>query len=152
MKPPLKVALFYFLFGFLWILLSDSLINGIFPDTALRAMAQTFKGWLYVVLTTVLLFILIRYYFQEVERKEREKRKVFTSTMRTVHHILNNFLSQMQLFKIEAEASERLDKESLKEWDHVIYRTAEHLKTLGALEHIEPETIEARMLDGPAEG
>jgi hypothetical protein len=51
----------------------------------------------------------------------------------------------MLLFKEEAEASEGFDQAVVKECDAVIFKTAEHLKALGAIEPINSGMIEASM-------
>ncbi len=57
-----RVTLIYFAVGALWILLSDRALLLLFSDataTNISAM-QTWKGWLFVVLTSLLLSILVR--------------------------------------------------------------------------------------------
>lgn len=120
MKAPLKIALFYLVFGALWILLSDAVINALFVEAAPRAASQTIKGWFYVVVTTGLLYALVRYYFQQLVRKEAEKQAIFQSTMRAVHHILNNFLNNMMPFRPEAEEINAFDQHVVAEYDRVI--------------------------------
>lgn len=44
----------------LWIVLSDRLVTWLYADPAALARAQTFKGWLFVVVTAVLLFVVLR--------------------------------------------------------------------------------------------
>jgi PAS domain S-box-containing protein len=57
--PVRKVVAAYAVVAFLWILLSDRAVDLLFPDTALRAMAQTSKGWFFVFVTTVLLYVML---------------------------------------------------------------------------------------------
>lgn len=44
----------------LWILLSDRTVAWLFSDPAWQAQVQTFKGWIFVAVTSVLLFVLLR--------------------------------------------------------------------------------------------
>lgn len=66
---PLKVTLIYLLIGALWIAFSDEILLYMLPSVESRAgnnpldlitTYQTYKGWLFIVLTSVLLFVLIR--------------------------------------------------------------------------------------------
>lgn len=55
----LLIALMYLLLGLLWILGSDSALNALFTDPGLVARMQTWKGWFYVALTAVLLYVVL---------------------------------------------------------------------------------------------
>lgn len=56
----------------LWILLSDHAVEGLIPPDY-QAMAQTWKGWLFVVVTTALLYSLLRrVHHQMREAADRE--------------------------------------------------------------------------------
>lgn len=59
---PLRIALIYLALGFLWILFSDQLVNWLFSETNgnLRARAQTFKGWFFVAISALVVFLLVR--------------------------------------------------------------------------------------------
>jgi len=50
----------YALFGVLWILFTDKLVAAIATSEAQLAMAQLWKGWFYILITTVLLAALLR--------------------------------------------------------------------------------------------
>ena len=57
---PLRVVLVYAAVGGLWILFSDRALELLVPDPARRDQLQTFKGWLYVFATSVLIYALVR--------------------------------------------------------------------------------------------
>jgi len=56
----LHVVLVYAVFASLWILLSDAVVGWLFSDPAQIVEASTIKGWLFVVVTSMLLYGLIR--------------------------------------------------------------------------------------------
>ena len=58
-RIAIKITLIYFLTGFLWILFSDQLIQGISGSAEAVTHLQTFKGWFFVAITAFLLFLLI---------------------------------------------------------------------------------------------
>lgn len=61
--PVRRVVLVYALASFLWILLSDQAVDAVFPDHPLHLQLHTWKGWLFVLVTTWLLYVgLIRLY------------------------------------------------------------------------------------------
>lgn len=53
--PVCRVVLAYALGAVLWILLSDRAVEALFADHEQRQMAHTTKGWLFVLVTTVML-------------------------------------------------------------------------------------------------
>ncbi len=56
---PLSVALIYGVLASLWIVLSDRAVNWLFKDPAEVLLASTTKGWLFVGVTTALVFVLL---------------------------------------------------------------------------------------------
>ena len=58
--PVTRIVLAYSAFGALWILLSDRLAAWLLPDPGWLALAGTLKGWVYVAVTAVLLYALLR--------------------------------------------------------------------------------------------
>ena len=54
------IVLVYAAFAALWILLSDRALALLIHDPATMALASTLKGWLFVAVTSVLLYVLIR--------------------------------------------------------------------------------------------
>ena len=57
---PLGMALVYALFAALWILFSDRLVVAWFDTPSEIALASTVKGWLFVTVTSMLLYLLLR--------------------------------------------------------------------------------------------
>ena len=55
---PTRIAVLYAIFSVLWIAGSDGAVAFLFPDHL--SLAQTFKGWAFVAVTTLLLFFLLR--------------------------------------------------------------------------------------------
>lgn len=64
----LKLALTYFFFASLWILFSDKLVNVLSDNLEMFTWAQSFKGHLFVVITSVLLWGLAQKNNRDLER------------------------------------------------------------------------------------
>jgi len=141
MKPHYKISITYFLISALWIFLSDRAILSLNPSPAVLTNLQTYKGWFFVLSTSLLLFIIIRKEQIKIEKKVEEKNQLFKTTMRAVHHILNNFLLKMTFFKQAAEESKAIEEETIKIFDKVIFETAEELKKLGNIENPTDEKV-----------
>ncbi|MEW6521574.1 MAG: PAS domain-containing protein [Thermodesulfobacteriota bacterium] len=56
----LPVVLIYAVFAALWIIFSDKAVEQLFDDPARIILASTLKGWLFVIVTSVLLYGLMR--------------------------------------------------------------------------------------------
>lgn len=57
---PLKIAGIYLVIAALWILFSDRLVFSWIHDQAWREIMQTFKGWLFIVGTSWLIYVLLK--------------------------------------------------------------------------------------------
>jgi len=60
MKESLRIAIWYSIFGFLWITLTDLLLNTLVSEHELHTKLQTLKGWLFVILTVGFIFLIVR--------------------------------------------------------------------------------------------
>ena len=56
----LTVVLGYAAFGALWILVSDQVVAWLLNDSALIVIASTLKGWVFIAITSLLLYQLLR--------------------------------------------------------------------------------------------
>ncbi len=63
---------------------------------------------------------------------EAQRLRVFRATMTTVHDLVNNFLANMQLIRLEAE--DRLPQETIDLFDKLIEDNAAELRMLGELQ------------------
>ena len=77
MKPlrntlALRVALFYGLFGGIWILVSDRVLKTLVDDPEILTRIQTYKGWLFVLASALLIYLLL--FFELQKRKQAEDR------------------------------------------------------------------------------
>jgi len=59
-RPQHRIVVIYLVIGFLWIFLSDAVVDLIFFNKELITSAQSIKGSLFIVVTGILLFLLIR--------------------------------------------------------------------------------------------
>jgi PAS domain S-box-containing protein len=64
----LRLVLAYAAFAGLWIVLSDQMVGWLFSDAALVLEASMLKGWAFVIVTSVLLYVLLRRLLGQVMR------------------------------------------------------------------------------------
>ena len=59
-RLALKIPLIYLLIGGGWIYFSDTLLGLVIAEPALEQRLQTYKGWFFILTTTLLLYLMIR--------------------------------------------------------------------------------------------
>jgi PAS domain S-box-containing protein len=77
----LKVSLLFALVGVMWILLSDKIAAFLFADPAGLTTAQTYKGWLFIALTSVFLYILIKSEAGARKKAQQDYRELFDTAV-----------------------------------------------------------------------
>ena len=146
--PHVKTALIYTLFGVLWIFISDRMLALLVPGSDTLSLFQTFKGLFYVLITALLIFALVKREYDRIMEKEAEKERIFTATIAATHHIMNNFLNQMMLFREEGEQSSDFDPEVLGLYDQVIGEAQAQLEKLSATSEVSEESIKRAISPG----
>jgi len=93
-RIALKITLIYFLIGFLWILFSDQFILSITGSGNSVTVLQTYKGWFFVSITAILLFLLIR---KEIIRMNQVEENLIKAKLKAEESDLlkSAFLSNM---------------------------------------------------------
>lgn len=93
-RIALKIALIYFLIGFLWILFSDQFILSITGSGNSVTILQTYKGWFFVSITATLLFFLIR---KEITKKNQVEENLIKAKLKAEESdiLKSAFLSNM---------------------------------------------------------
>src|SRR5664279_3287071 len=68
-----RIVLAYAFFAGLWILLSDKMVGWLFTDPAQIIVASTIKGWLFVAVTSLLLYgLILRLFDRALTMSRRE--------------------------------------------------------------------------------
>ncbi|MBM3421976.1 MAG: hypothetical protein FJY09_01785 [Chlorobi bacterium] len=133
------------MFGILWILVTDTAAYLFTHQIQIFAMVELVKGWFYVVLSSAIIFFLTREAFRQQDQASKEKANIFYSTIRGTHHVLLNYLNQMQLVTLEAERVDGFDKDILKLSKTLAEEAASELRRLGEIKDISPEAIQAEV-------
>ncbi len=80
---------------------------------------------------------------QEQQKVAREKLAIYSAMLASTHHILNNFLNQMQLFKMTARNTPGFDAEVLSLYDVVIEGASDQIEALSEVTEIDEASIRA---------
>ncbi|WP_160691425.1 HD domain-containing phosphohydrolase [Clostridium sp. C2-6-12] len=67
-----KICLIYLIIGFVWILFSDRIANSIAKNNEMLLKINTYKGWLYVIITSIILYLLTKSFINKVEAAEKK--------------------------------------------------------------------------------
>lgn len=59
-RQALITAIYFLIFGFFWILLSDRMLIRLSPTPEFGLQMQTYKGWFFIVITTFLIYFIVR--------------------------------------------------------------------------------------------
>ncbi len=67
-NPSLRITLLYIIVSTIWILISDVALNSFVFNEDQLTVYQTIKGWFFVFITALLLYLLIYKYFSEIKK------------------------------------------------------------------------------------
>jgi PAS domain S-box-containing protein len=82
-KTEARIAIFYAIFGGLWIIFSDALLDVLIADRALYTRLQTYKGWFFVAASALLIYSLIK--------QENDKQAAIAERLRASEEGLRRF-------------------------------------------------------------
>ncbi len=120
MLPYVRVPLLYGVVSVIWIYCSDSAVRMMFDSPDAMTTVSMWKGWIFVVVTTGMLYALIRRDCVIHAEREKDKREFLEENIRAMNHITRNFLQKMTIFREYAERTEGFDKEVLQLYDTII--------------------------------
>ncbi len=78
----LRIALFFAFFSVLYILFSDKLVLSLFKNVEVLTTVQTIKGWIFVLVTAVLIFFLLKREIEKHQKAEEKFRRLVESLER----------------------------------------------------------------------
>ncbi len=89
----LRIVMLYAFFAGLWILFSDQLLGLLIRDAGTITLISTLKGWFFVLVTSTLLYVLVRRLAGQLMRaaeKEQIQRLEHQQTLETLQAIIDN--------------------------------------------------------------
>ncbi|WP_299254006.1 hypothetical protein [uncultured Aquimarina sp.] len=79
---------------------------------------------------------------------ENAKLKIYKAMLSSSHHILNNFIYQMDIFKITAEDTPGFDAKILAFYEDIISNTSHQIYSLSNLSSIDEYSIRTSVMTG----
>ena len=80
---PFRVVIIYAVFSTLWILFSDMAVGMLFHNPELITLLSTLKGWLFVLVTSLLLYLLVSRLVDEVSLHHAREKAALEESKRT---------------------------------------------------------------------
>lgn len=71
-KEIIKIPLLYLAMGFFWIYFSDRLVSALVTDLEALRIVNTYKGWIYVLITGGILYLLISRQVERIRDRDSE--------------------------------------------------------------------------------
>jgi len=129
-----KVIGLYVLFSFLWIYVSDELLAFLVQDPGILLRLGMAKGWLFILITTALLYLLINRFFRALINRDREilalntdlERRVGERTAKLKREISDRRRLEVELRSLTTNLERKVEE-----------RTAAILATVAALRESE---------------
>ncbi|MHB8131312.1 MAG: putative bifunctional diguanylate cyclase/phosphodiesterase [Mobilitalea sp.] len=88
------IAIIYAIFGVSWILLSDKLLEYIFRDIDTYKLFQTYKGWFFILITTLMLYLLIKQRIRLMQVEFHKTAKAY-GELREAHEDLRTMQAEL---------------------------------------------------------
>lgn len=115
-----KIAGGYLVFGGLWILLSDAIVNHLFQRPGLITRIQTIKGWVFVLVSALLILALVRTRERQLQHsRDRLSRtseelhvlhRIFRHNIRNDLNIARGYIDLIRRKIEEADVHRQLDR------------------------------------------
>lgn len=89
LKFEYKITIAYFLIGGAWIIFSDKLLDYFIESKQTLTELQTFKGWFYVIITAILLFLFLKNHLEKLrqaQKKAEESDQLKTAFLHNITH------------------------------------------------------------------
>ena len=137
-KSAVRIALLYGAMAALWVLLSDTMLSLVVANPSTLTMLQTLKGWVFVGVTALLLYFLVRHQLRRHEQSER----VLHDTESRYRELVEN--ATYGIFRCTTDGTFLAANRAFVKL--LGYKSREDLKRRGLLRDIFPETAEGEIL------
>lgn len=105
----IKICITYFLIGFLWIYLSEKISHKLANDKGMLLIINIYKGWLYVIVTSIILYLLIKSLLKKVDLAEKKLNESYKE-LSSVNKNLESYIQQLNDSEEELKKSEEKNR------------------------------------------
>lgn len=82
-----KISLIYLISGFVWVYFSDRTANSLFHNRNILLTVNTYKGFVYVIVTTCILYLLISSFFKKISLREKQLKNSYAELEEYVNQL-----------------------------------------------------------------
>lgn len=118
---PIRISIIYVIIGCLWILFSDRIVNLLFPDKSVIAIISMIKGWFFVVVSGIVIYLLIYKTMQRIRTAEEKIQESYQELEASYEEIAAS----------EEEIKQQFDE--LQEYNNLIVQSEDRLKRAQSL-------------------
>lgn len=122
-NKPLKITIIYLIFGCSWILFSDSFVKMLSLSREVEDVVEILKGWLFVTITSILVFGLLTNLFRQINKLFSELVESYQEKETMEEELRANFEELTEKEKLLSESVERYNlalecsNDIIWEWD-----------------------------------
>lgn len=108
-----KICLIYLLISFIWVYFSDKISDKLISDRNLLLNISTYKGFIYVIITSVMLYLLITTLLKKVDLAEEKLSKSYEE-LSQVNEELKAYVEQLTASEKELRTQEEKNRAIIK--------------------------------------
>ncbi len=121
----IKICLIYSVIGILWVYFSDRIANKIASNNSMFLIISTYKGWIYVIVTSIILYLLIGNLLKKVDLTEKKLNESYKE-LSSVNEELEAYVQQLTA----SEEELRVQYDQIIENEKNLRKSEEKYKTL----------------------
>ena len=143
----IKIFLIYLTTGFIWVYFSDRIANRLASNSGMLLIISTYKGFLYVIITSTILYLLLSSLVKKIDLAEKKNRAIVEAipdllfVIDSKGHFIDCMTSDDSLLLIPREAfiGKTLWEVMPKEISKIVYEKIQLVFKSGAMESFEYE-------------
>lgn len=141
-KEGIKITILYFTLGFIWIYFSDRIVSNMIYAPHIKLLINTYKGMMYVFITSLLLYYLLWDLLKKVEQTEK-KLNLTNAELSAVNVELQAYIKQLTTSEGELQKKHN----QIAEYNEKLNLCEEKYKTLICQMHLGVSLYEGGLHD-----
>lgn len=142
----IKITLIYFMVGFLLVYFSNIVINKFTSNNEILLTINTYKEWIYVVLTSIILYLLISEFIKKVELSEKKLSQSYED-LSLVNEELEAYVQQLTASEEELRIQYEQTIESEEKYKNLVNKMQQGLAIYEPVVSDNDEIVDFKFLD-----
>jgi signal transduction histidine kinase/CheY-like chemotaxis protein len=131
-KFEYRITAGYLIVGGIWILFSDLILESFIENTVLLTRFQTYKGWFYVIITAILLYLILKKHLvnlRKAEHEAKESDRLKTAFLQNISHEIRTPMNSIIGFS-DLLKNSSFDETKRKEFLEIISSSSNQLLSI----------------------